>query len=160
MKFSVRAKLILAVLLLLTLGLKLFWTRDGPAPDNGLFVASVEANLRAQGYATTRVVRRFATLVEGRKGACRLLAGEYPPDGVFAEPLAVEGRAVGPFHYIWAGETFTQPPKFRPLVEFYLKRELGRLGFRPARRPILAVAAGPGCAGVPVDWTPLASLPR
>jgi hypothetical protein len=129
-------------------------------PDAALFLARAEALLRGQGFTTARVVRRFGTVLIGSRGPCRLMVGDYPPDGTLAEPLAAEGRSVGPFHYVWAGETSERAPKFRPLVEFYVKRELGRVGFHPDRRPILAVAANAGCTGMPVDWTPLASLPR
>ena len=160
MTFSRGLRVTLAAALLLTLGLKLLWTREAPVPDAALFVTSAESLLQAQGFRTERVVRRFGTVVRGQRGPCRLLVGDYPPDGTLAEPLAAEGRSVGPFHYVWAGESSAAAPKLAPLVEYYVKRELGRLGFRPARRPILAVAAGHGCGGVEVDWTPLATLPR
>jgi hypothetical protein len=146
--------------LLLTLGLKLFWTREAPAPDAALFVASAERLLQRQGFTTGRVTRPFGTMVLGSRGPCRLMVGDYPADGTLAEPLAAEARSVGPMSYLWAGETSPQAPKLRPLVEFYVKREFGRLGFRPARQPILAIAANAGCAGVRLDWTALASLPR
>ncbi|HEV7660427.1 MAG TPA: hypothetical protein VGO55_11330 [Allosphingosinicella sp.] len=160
MKFSARARVVLAVFLLLTLGVKLLWTRDAPAPDGALFVATAEATLRGQGFRTGRIVKRFGTIVRGERGACRLTVGDYTPDGTLAEPLEAESRSVGALRFVWAGEASARAPKLRPLVEFYLKRELGRLGFHPARRPILAVAANPACAGIAVDWTPLATLPR
>jgi hypothetical protein len=159
-KFSARARLALAALLLLTLGLKLVWTRDAPAPDGALLVEQAEAVLRREGFATARMARPFGTVVTGNRGACRLMVGEYPPDGTLAEPLAVAARSIGPLAYIWAGETYAQPPKLRPLTDFYVRRELGRLGISIRRWPILAVATGAGCGGVRPDWTPLKIMPR
>lgn len=160
MKFSGRFRLALAIALLLTLGVKLLWTRDAPAPDEALFVAKAEETLRAQGFRTERIVRRFGTVVRGDRGACRLMIGEHPASGAMAEALAVESRGIGALRFIWRGETSAQAPRLLPLFEFYVKRELGRLGFHPARRPILAVAANPACDGIRVDWAPLATLPR
>ncbi|HVQ07089.1 MAG TPA: hypothetical protein VMS43_01505 [Allosphingosinicella sp.] len=160
MKLSDRARLILAAALLVTLGAKLLWTRDAPAPDDALFVATAEETLRAQGFRTERIVRRFGTIVRGAREGCRLMVGDYPANGMFAEPLAAESRGIGATRFIWRGETSAQAPKPWPLLEFYLKRELGRLGFRPARRPILAVAANAACDAGAIDWTPLATLPR
>jgi len=159
-KFSGRFRLILAAVLLLTLGVKLLWTRDAPGPDDALFAAKAEETLRAQGFRTERVVRRFATIVHGARGGCRLMVGDYPPNGMFAEPLEVESRGIGTMRFVWRGEAGAQAPKLLPLLEYYAKRELGRLGFHPPRRPILAVAANPACAGLALDWTALATLPR
>lgn len=160
MTFSRGLRVTLAAALLLTLGLKLLWTREAPVPDAAVFVASAESLLQAQGFRTERVVRRFGTVVLGQRGPCRLLVGDYPPDGTLAEPLAAEARAVGPLSYVWAGQAYERAPKFRPLVEYYARREFGRLGIDIRRWPILAVATGPGCGGVRVDWTPLVILPR
>ena len=160
MKSSPGAKAALAAALVLTLGLKLLWTREAPVPDAALFVEQAEAALRSQGFATTRLVRRFGTVVTGQRGPCRLLVGDYPPDGTLAEPLAAEARAVGPLSWVWAGEAHERAPKFRPLLNYYVRRELGRLGIDIRRWPILAVATGPGCGGIRVDWTPLVILPR
>ena len=160
MKLSRGASTALAAALLLTLGLKLLLTREAPVPDAALFVEQAEALLRRQGFATERLVRRFGTVVVGQRGSCRLLVGDYPPDGTLAEPLAAEAQAVGPLSFVWAGEAYAQAPKLRPLVEYYARRELGRLGKNIRRWPILAVATGAGCGGVSVDWTPLIILPR
>ena len=160
MKSSGRFRLILAAALLLTLGAKLLWTRDAPAPDDALFAATAEGTLRAQGFRTERIVRRFGTIVRGARGGCRLMVGDYPANGMLAEPLAAESRGIGATRFVWRGEASAQAPKLRPLLESYVNRELGRLGFRPERRPIFAVAANAACAGVAVDWAPLATLPR
>jgi hypothetical protein len=159
-KFSGRARAALAAVLLLTLGVKLLWTRDAPAPDHALFVVTAEAILQGQGFRTGRIVKRFGTIVRGERDACRLTVADYPADGTLAEPLEAESRGIGPLRFVWAGEASLRAPKLRPLAEFYLKRELGRLGFHPARRPIIAVAANPACAGIALDWTPLTTLPR
>lgn len=153
-------KLALAAALVPTLGLKLLATREAPAPDASLFVEQVEAVLRRAGLATARVTRPFGTVVLGSRGTCRMMVGDYPPDGTLAEPLAAEARGVGPLSYVWAGDTYAQAPKLRPLIEYYVRRELVRLGSRIRRWPILAVARGGDCGGIRIDWAPLIIMPR
>lgn len=160
MNLPPRFRLALAIFLALTLGLKLLVVREAPAPDAALFVEQAEAMLRIQGFATARVTRPFGTVVTGSRGACRLMVGDYPPDGTMAEPLAAEARGIGPLSYVWAGEIYQQAPKVRPLIEFYVRRELGRLGFRIRRWPTLAVATGSGCGGPRIDLKSLMILPR
>lgn len=161
MKFSrgLRASL-LAAALLLTLGLKLLATEGAPPPDAALFVGQAEDVLRRAGFATTRVTRPFGTVMTGSRGACRMMIGDYPPDGTLAEPLAAEAQRIGPLNYIWAGDRYDRPPRLRPLIEYYVRREIQRLGFRIRRWPILAVATNAECDGVQPDWRPLIILPR
>ncbi len=161
MTFSRPASVALAAALAITLGSKAAWTRGVEFPDNALFVERAEALLRAEGFATDRLTRPFGTLLFGRSGRCRVMIGEYPPNGTFSDILAVVGRSVGPLRYAWDGTVYDAPPKLVPLGEYFIQRELRRIGFEPVRRPIVAVAASDECpprAGI--DWAALAMLPR
>ena len=160
MRFSAPARLILAAALLLTLGAKAAWTRRAPEPDAGLFTARVEAHLQARGFETRQLRRPFGTLVIARDADCRMMVSDYRPHGTFGDALASYGRAVGPLHYVWRGHRSDSAPKLLPLSEFFVERELRRLGFSPRRHPILAVAASDACRADRIDWTPLSSLPR
>jgi len=159
-KSSRSGRIALAAALLATLGAKAVWTREAAAPDADFFNARAEALLRGQGYSVARDQRPFATLLFASHGGCRLLVAEYPPNGTLAEALTVNGRRIGPVHYIWRGETYATAPKLVPLLEFYLQRELQRIGFAPARQPILFVSAAQDCPAPAIDWSPLATLER
>ncbi len=160
MKFSVRLRLAVAAALALTLGAKAAWTREAPPPDTELFNARAEALLRGAGFRTGRVVRPFSAVVFGRRGGCTLMVADYPPQGTFAEPIALLGRSVGPMAYHWRGRIAQAPPRLGPLASFYLGRELRRIGFDPPRHPLLALAGSAGCDLAAIDWTPLTALPR
>lgn len=154
------ARLTLAAALAATLGGKAAWTRSVDFPNRALFVERAEALLRAEEFVTGRVDRPFGTVIVGRRGHCRLMIGDYPPNGTLSEILAVVGRRIGPLHYAWNGVLYDSPPKLVPLGEFFVQRELRRIGFEPARRPITAIAASAECPPLTdFDWTALARLP-
>lgn len=159
-RFSAAARAAIAAALALTLGVKAAWTRDAPAADSSLFTGRAEAMLSDGGFATRRYVRPFGTLVLGRKDNCRLMVADYAPHGTLAEPIAAYARSIGPLRFRWRGDTTEEPPKLAPLASFYLERELRRVGLRPVRQPIIAVAASEGCELDSLPWHQLARLPR
>jgi hypothetical protein len=159
-KFSPGLKLVLATALVLTLGTKAIWTRDAPQPDAALFSDRAETLLRIAGFDTSRIVRPFATLLLGRKGACAMMIGEYPPNGAFADILSFQTRGIGPLRYVWRGGITERPPRIIPLAWYFIERELRRIGFSPSRDPIVAFAASPACEPGSIDWNALATLPR
>ena len=160
MRFSGRFRLVLAGALALTLGVKAAWTRQVPPPDAELFNSRAEALLQGAGFRTGRVVRSFGTVVFGRRGGCTLMVADYVPQRTFAEPIALLGRSVGPLLFYWRGAISDSAPRLAPLIEFYAGREMRRVGLRPARHPLLALAGTPECELAAMDWSPLAALPR
>ncbi|TFI59478.1 hypothetical protein E2493_04615 [Sphingomonas parva] len=158
MPSSVRFRLIVGAALLLSLGGKAALSRTAPDGGNADFVSAAVDTLRQQGFVVTREVRPFATVIHAQRGDCRLLAAEYRAHGTMAEPLAALATPVGPLRFIWRGETREAAPKIAPLMHFYVRRELRRIGFAPDHLPITAVAASRGCKD-PVDWGALAALP-
>ena len=153
-----RASFVFAVLLLLSLGGKAAFSR--PAADEGAadFTGRAVETLTHQGYSTARESRPFATSVHAERGNCRMIVAEYRAHGTIAAPLATLVAPIGPLRYVWRGTTSVTPPKAAPLLQYYVRRELRRIGFAPDHLPIVAVAASPGCTR-PVDWGALAALP-
>ncbi len=87
------------------------------------------------------------------------MIAEQDPRGTFTDLLAVFGRPFGPLRYVWRGALHDAVPR-GATVEYYLQRELRRLGSAPERHPVFAVAAGPDCAVERLPWTGIAALPR
>ena len=156
MKFS--ASPIFAALLLVSLAAKAAVTAPSADPDPRRFAGEAAAMLRARGFATLFDRHTFAILVEGRRGSCRLLVGDYNPYGTFADRFDQLARPVGPLRFAYRGALHAQAPKVVPLLDFYMSRELRRVGFHARRHPIVAVAASPGCDLAPFDWGRLAAL--
>lgn len=152
-------KPLLAALLLLTLGAKVAFSREPPLPDTILSGATAQAMLRANGFATSSRRHALGTIVYAQRDGCRLMIAEQDPRGTYAEFLAVLGRPFGPLHYVWRGAVMEAVPR-GATVEYYLQRELRRLGGAPERHPVFAVAASPDCAVARLPWTRIAALPR
>jgi hypothetical protein len=142
----------------LTLGLKAAWTREVPAADPQTFNQRAHRLLRAQGFETYMLPQRFGMLVAARRGECRLFVADYPPQGIFAEPIAHAARPVGPVHFLWGGKFHSEAPKVQPLLDFYVQRELRRVGFPAERHPLVAVAASEPCQLDRIDWTTLEAM--
>jgi hypothetical protein len=149
--------LALGALLFLSLGAKLLANRAVPDSDPQLYADRAQALLRADGFETRLDKRPFGLLVHGARPGCRILIGDYSPYGTFAEVFRKHANEVGPLRFAWRGRLWNEAPKLLPLAEFYLRREMLRIGMPMDRRPVTAVAASPGCA--PPDLGPLAALP-
>lgn len=159
MKFSRRAKFALGIALLLTLGVKAVFTRSAPRADRQVFAERASRLLGSQGFLTRLEHRPFGIIIYASTDACRLMLADYPPHGTLAEPLSLLARQVGPLRYVWEGKVLKAAPKLIPLGAFLLQRELRRIGLRPARRPLIAVAGSPGCDLQLIDWQKLETLP-
>jgi hypothetical protein len=147
--------LVFAALLTLGIGAKLASNRAVPEPDLGPFRQAGAQLLRAQGYS---VWKDPAGPLRGRRGACHVLLGDYTPYGTYADVYAEMARPVGPLRYAYRGRRYDRAPKLRPLLEYYVERELRRVGYRLPRHPIAAFAVTPGCALDAGAWRSLSSL--
>lgn len=147
----------LGAVLLLSLAGKLAANRATVEPDSDLFAARAESALRAGGFETKRMKRPMGLLVYGKKGGCRAMIAEYAPHGTFAATLAKRAAPIGPLTFAWRGGRYEAAPKLRPLSEYYLRRELLRIGVDAPRAPIAALALSPGCP--PPDLGALEILP-
>jgi hypothetical protein len=154
------ASLVFAALVAASLSGKLLANRMEPAPDAALFDASVAGLLREGGFAVALESHGFAILERGRRPGCTILAGDYDPHGTFDETFRQLAAPVGPLRFAWRGRSFDAAPKLRPLLDFYVRRELRRIGMAPGRTPIVAYAASPGCDAGDLAWERVAYLPR
>jgi hypothetical protein len=152
------ASVAFAALLLVSLAAKAVVTAPAPQPDSRRLATAAAAMLRGHGFLTALERRPLGILVHGRRGGCRLFVGDYTPYGTFAPTFAARARLVGPLHFAYRGELYGHAPKLAPLFDFYLYRELRRVGVRVHRHPITAIASR-GCDLAGFDWRRLAAVP-
>lgn len=130
--------------------------RPEPIDDRAVYLRTLGHRLAAHGFAVTR----NDDYVVARRGACRLKARNLPPGGNEALAYAQLGAGFGPSRYAWRGAWRAAPPKIAPLLLFFTQRELARIGVVMERPAISAVAAGPGCAGLPASLFGLSIVQR
>jgi hypothetical protein len=145
-------------LLVLSLGLKLGASRGEPLPDGQLFASQVF--LEREGYSTAAELRPLGMMVTAQRDGCRLAIRNYPPHGTLAQTYAHLARPVGPLHFVYRGRVSDRAPKLVPLIEYFIGRELRRLGIAAPRAPILAVAATRGCDIGRLKWGALSTFAR
>jgi hypothetical protein len=145
----------LAVLLVLSLAGKAAWSAPAPEPDPRAPAEAARLVLARAGFGT-RIVeldRSPRILAEGVRGRCRILAGDWPPHGTFADVYRDLGSSLGQLRFVRHGAVTTEAPKLRALVEFYLWREQRRIGIDAARAPVIAVASTRDCDIESLGWT-------
>jgi hypothetical protein len=145
-------------LVLVSLAAKAALIAPAPVPNSRRVAIEAAAMLGARGFATAFERRPLGTLLHARREGCRMLLGDYAPSGLFAVTFAERALPVGPLRFVYRGRIYTQAPKLVPVTDFYLYRELRRLGIGAERHPIVAVASR-GCALPRFDWRRLAALP-
>jgi hypothetical protein len=152
---SSASSLLFGTVALLGVGAKLASNVATPEPSLDPFRAAGARLLGAQGWS---VWKDPAGPLRGRRGGCRVLLGDYSPYGTFADVYAEMARPIGPLRFAYRGARYERAPKLRPLVEFYLGREVRRLGYRVPRHPIAAFAVTRGCALDERGWQGLSTL--
>ena len=148
MRFSPALSLAAAAILIVTLGIKLASLGAKPAVDGRRFLADLGTALSREGFAVSVQGSRMRRIVAER-GDCRIKARYYPPHGTLQDAIEDLGRGIGPTRYVYRGEWRSTPPKIRPLMEFYLQRELARAGIAIPMPAIAAVSASPACGQLP-----------
>jgi hypothetical protein len=142
-----KAAAFLAAALALTLGIKLALAGQGRPVDEARLVADLEARFAAQNYRVAVVDRRYQTdIVLGRRGPCFAAARNGDQGSVLDDAFRRDMGRVGPVRYLYGDAVSDAPPRFWPQFWLTFQRVLGRLGLASSREPLLAVAAGPGCA--------------
>ncbi|MDB5698183.1 MAG: hypothetical protein JWN69_987 [Alphaproteobacteria bacterium] len=160
MKFSNALEVTLVGLLVLSLGLKLGASRGEPPPDGQLFASQVSGFLEREGYSAAAELRPLGMMVTAQRDGCRLAIRNYPPHGTLAQTYARLARPVGPLHFVYRGRVTDRAPKLLPLIEYFIGRELRRLGVAAPRAPILAVAASRGCDIGRLRWEAISTFAR
>ena len=152
---SSTCSLLFGAVLMLGVAAKLVSNGPVPEPDLRPFREAGARSLRAQGYS---VWKDPAGPLRGRRGNCQVLLGDYSPYGTFADVYAEMARPIGRLRYAYRGRGYDRAPKLRPLIEYYVEREIRRVGYRLSRHPIAAAAVTPGCALDQSAWQSLSSL--
>lgn len=160
MKFTNALEGALVGLLVLSMGLKLGASRSEPMPDERLFASQVSRFLEREGYSTAAELRPLGMMVTARRDGCRLAIRNYPPHGTLAQTYARLAQPIGPLHFAYRGRVSDRAPKLLPLIEYFIGRELRRLGIAAPRAPILAVAASPGCDIERLRWEAISTFAR
>lgn len=139
-----RIRIVAALLLMLSLGLKLHGDYAVPADDHAAALRVVAENLTRDGYVV-RLELAERTRVTATRGTCRIVIRLLDPHATYhaasLKTLSVEGRVT----YIWRGTWRERLPRFGPLMEYYFKRELARQGLAASRHPVWLAALGPQC---------------
>ena len=156
------ARLALACLLALSLGAKLAFSAAPPGPDPAATAAAASSALARAGFdaQVVRMDRSPGILVTAQRGGCRLLAGDYPVHGTFAAVYRGLAAPLGTLRFVHRGRMHARAPKLAGLADFYLWRELRRIGVAARRAPVVAVAASPACDLARIDWAPAARVDR
>ena len=154
------AKWTLLGLIALSLMLKILATQSNPEADPKATAIALERMLDEAGFdaAVVRLGRSPGIIVTARSGQCRLLAGDYLPHGTFADVYASLAAPVGALHYAYRGQIYSRPPKASSLLDFYLWREVRRIGIQRGRPAVIAVAAAPACDLESLPWHDLATI--
>lgn len=154
-----RASAGFAVALAVSLVVKIGVAANVGAARPEAFANHATAMLRAGGFDAAVQPRKFGLLIYGARGRCRVMLGDYPPHGTFADPIRAAAQPIGTLRFRYRDTVYDRAPKATPLFDFYIVRELRRIGVAAARRPIVAVAASPGCDLTTLDWTQLSPIP-
>lgn len=147
-------------LVALTAASKVLITKYDMSPSDDVVTSRLADVFREAGFsAQLQFDPPAGNLVEAVNGSCRMWARDYSPYGIFLSYYESEAASVGPLVFVYQGAVNSRPPKFRPLLRYYLARELNRLGLDAYRPPIVAVAASRKCDLNAIEWHRIAEVP-
>ena len=157
--FSAASKLF-AALLLLSLAGKAAVIRVPSDPDPRPALAAADRTLKAAGFSSRVIVlpRSPGMVTAGSLGNCRIMIGDYPPQGLLRSVYRAMATPVGSLSFAYRGSLLQTEPQLTGLADLYVWRFLGRVGIRVMRAPVLAVIASPACDLDRVDWKSLAKV--
>jgi len=143
-----KTEAVFGALLVLSLGGKIVLNgSDESLIDDGpKFALAVATTLNEQGFDTKATFWPTGPQVEARRGDCFMWVRDYTPHGTMKNILMVLAEPVGKLRYSYRGEIADEPPKVLPLIRFFLRREVARLGTVAPRYPIYAVAENAACS--------------
>lgn len=141
--FSVAAGLILAA----SLALKFVVQDVSVAEDPEAAVTTLTRNLAQAGY-TASIPDPAIPAVRAIRGDCVFTARVLDPHGTYHNTQLRKRPRDWRVAYAWRGAWYPALPRFAPLGDYYLARELARAGLRASRTPVVMLSLGPGC-GLP-----------
>lgn len=134
-----------AVVLALSLGLKLAVLDVAIVEDQPAALGDLKAALGGQGYAVS-VPRPEIPVVRAERGGCALTARVLDPHALYRDVELLKLPRGWSVAYGWRGEWREANPRFWPLAEYYTARQLARFGVQTNHGPVIMVSNQPGCA--------------
>lgn len=134
-----------ALVLALSLGLKLAVLDVAIVEDQPTALGDLKAALAAQGYAVS-VPRPEIPVVRAERGGCALTARVLDPHALYHDVELMKLPPGWTVAYGWRGEWQSANPRFWPLAEYYTARQLARFGIGTSHGPVIMVSNQPGCA--------------
>ncbi len=125
---------------------------QSPASAERTFASAVVQQLSKSGLTTAVEQWPTGVVVHARRGACQMWGRDYSPHGTMRNVYEELAEPVGSLRYIYKGETLDVPPKLDPMLRFFFRREMLRLGVTTAKYPIYAVASSAACNGSLITW--------
>jgi len=155
-KYSRGSKwLILALLLPLTLGLKLAVRpanlADSPDRDAQRKVVDFLARQRFAVSATERV-EEGQPMVRASAGACHLLIAKSPAMGWDRDLIRRFGTADNLVFSVFRGQIYAEQPTWRTVPDYLWARFRRELGMEVSAEPVLAVVATKICDAEKLPW--------
>jgi hypothetical protein len=146
------AKLVLVLALVLTVPLKFVLPGNARVSREDDLSAPVSAFLARHGFQP-RVEHKLAGLfIHATAGDCRILIREAAAQGWNRDSIDAVARQVGRVTFVFDGSIHNEQPVVRTTLSFYWHRLRAQMGLKPARHPVLAVAASERCAIEALPW--------
>lgn len=128
----------------LSLAVKLAVLNVEVAEDQREALRDLEADLSSLGYAAS-VPRADLPIVHGERGKCSFNARLLDPHGLFRDTELLKLPKGWDVHYGWRGSWQADLPRFGPLVEYYVARQVARFGIKARHAPVVMLSAAPTC---------------
>lgn len=112
--------------------------------DQRVTAAALADSLAEKGYSAD-VPRAEVPVVAAKRGNCSFTARVLDPHGIYHDTELLKLPRGWSVAYVWRGTVSQSLPRLRPLTEYYIARELGRIGLPAARAPVVMVLLQPAC---------------
>lgn len=150
---SVAEYSLFAVVLLSLAGKVVTNTADQPTPiAERTFASAVVQQASKRGFSTRVEHWPSGVVVHARRGACQMWVRDYSPHGTHRNVYEALAEPLGSLRYIYKGEISEDPPKLEPLLRYFFRREVLRLGVKTPKYPIYAVASSASCDKSAITW--------
>jgi hypothetical protein len=140
-------KIVFAALLLLSLGLKGNGSKS-LSEDSDKLLAQARSKLSAEGYSVEARMARKSKLI-ARKGSCLVTVRLVDAHAIALSHHKSKMPASATIRYAWRGNWLANRPRFWPLIDFYVKRELVRQGLAASRLPVWIAGFPESCTDMP-----------
>jgi hypothetical protein len=112
--------------------------------DQRVTAAALAGSLAGQGYSAA-IPRAEVPVVAARRGYCSFTARVLDPHATYHDTELLKLPRGWSVAYVWRGAASRTLPRLGPLTEYFIARELGRIGLPAARAPVVMVLLQPAC---------------